>query len=57
MFTLILLIVLVAVVLGFVGVLVKGLIWLLIIGCVIFALDLVFSGIHLRGRSRRRIQR
>jgi hypothetical protein len=48
-----LLLVLVAVVLGIVGVVVKGLIYLLIIGIVVFLLDLVLLGVFLRGRRRR----
>jgi len=41
---------LIAVALGLVGVVVKGLIYLLIIGIVVFVVDLVFVG-YLRGRS------
>lgn len=48
-----LLIVLIAVVLGIVGVVVKGLIWLLIIGVIVFLLNLVFAGTRLRGGRRR----
>ncbi|MFJ7280325.1 hypothetical protein [Kitasatospora sp. NPDC098663] len=46
---------LIAVVFGFVGALVKGLLWLLIIGAVLFVAALVLGGMHLgRGRSSRR---
>ncbi len=47
-------IVLVAIVLGLIGVVVKGLIYLLVIGVVIFVLNLVVHGARLRHRSRRR---
>lgn len=45
---------LVAVVCGFVGVLVKGLIWLLVIGVAIFVGVLVVAGLRYRRRSPRR---
>jgi hypothetical protein len=48
-----LLIVLIAVALGIIGVVVKGLIWLLIIGIVVFLLNLLFAGARLRGRHGR----
>lgn len=48
-----LLIILAAVALGIVGVVVKGLIYLLIIGIVVFIVDFVFLGARLRGRWRR----
>ncbi|MEV7596018.1 hypothetical protein AB0O91_01345 [Kitasatospora sp. NPDC089797] len=44
-------ILLIAVVFGFVGALVKGLLWLLVIGAVLFIAALVFGGVRL-GRSR-----
>ncbi|MFD9692528.1 hypothetical protein ACFXPX_16065 [Kitasatospora sp. NPDC059146] len=44
-------IVLIAVVCGFVGALVKGLLWLLVIGAVLFVAALVFGGMRL-GRRR-----
>ncbi|MFJ8043233.1 hypothetical protein ACIRBX_22335 [Kitasatospora sp. NPDC096147] len=44
--------VLLAVVFGFVGALVKGMIWLLVIGAVLFVLALVFGGMKLGRRSR-----
>ncbi|HLI23510.1 MAG TPA: hypothetical protein VKU91_01040 [Acidimicrobiales bacterium] len=47
-------IILVAIVLGLIGVVVKGLIYLLVIGVVIFVLNLVVHGARLRHRSRRR---
>jgi hypothetical protein len=45
-------IVLVAVVLGIIGAVVKGLLWLLIIGIVVFLVDFLFAGARLRGRRR-----
>lgn len=48
-----LLVVLAAVALGIIGVVVKGLLYLLIIGIVIFLLDFVVLGAALRGRWRR----
>jgi hypothetical protein len=45
-------IVLVAVVLGIVGAVVKGLLYLLVIGIVIFLLNMMFAGWRLRGRRR-----
>ena len=45
-----LLIVLIAVVLGIIGAVVKGLFWLLVIGIVVFLLNLVLAGARLRGR-------
>ncbi|WP_316524193.1 hypothetical protein [Kitasatospora brasiliensis] len=48
-------ILLIAVVFGFVGALVKGLLWLLVIGAVLFVAALVFGGARLgRGRGTRR---
>ncbi|MFI9325824.1 hypothetical protein ACIGXI_39420 [Kitasatospora aureofaciens] len=48
-------ILLVAVVFGFVGVLVKGLLWLLVIGVVLFIASLVLGGMRLgRGRGAHR---
>jgi len=52
-----LLIVLIAVALGIIGVVIKGLIWLLIIGIIVFLLNLVFAGTRLRGGRRRRVVR
>jgi hypothetical protein len=49
-----LLLIIVAIALGIVGFVIKGLLWLLIIGVVVFLLDLVFFGTVLgRRRSRR----
>lgn len=48
--TIFLLIVLIAVVLGIVGVVVKGLFWLLIVGIIVFLLDIFFAGSRFRGR-------
>ncbi|MER6297963.1 hypothetical protein ABT247_00120 [Kitasatospora sp. NPDC001539] len=44
-------IVLVAVVFGFVGVLVKGLLWLLVIGIVLFLAALLFGGMRIGRRQ------
>ena len=49
-----LLILIAAIVLGFLGVLLKGLFWLLIIGIVVFLVDLVLVGMVF---GRRRAQR
>ncbi|BDM67491.1 hypothetical protein HEK616_09780 [Streptomyces nigrescens] len=46
--------VLVAVVLGIIGVVAKGLSYLLIIGIVVFVIALAFIGVHWTRRSRRR---
>lgn len=53
MIALFLLVVIVAIALGIVGAVVKGLIFLLIIGIVVFIANFVFLGGHLRGRRRR----
>ncbi|SEL94912.1 hypothetical protein [Streptacidiphilus jiangxiensis] len=45
---------LIAVVCGFLGVIVKGLFWLLIIGCVVFVLAVLFVGLRLGRRLGRR---
>lgn len=45
-----LLIVLIAVALGIVGAVVKGLLWLLVIGIVVFLLAVFFAGARFRGR-------
>ncbi|MFE6054895.1 hypothetical protein ACFQ6N_29440 [Kitasatospora sp. NPDC056446] len=47
-------IVLIAVVFGFVGALVKGLLWLLVIGIVLFLAALVLGGMRLGSRRSRR---
>ncbi|MFF2145143.1 hypothetical protein [Kitasatospora sp. NPDC058190] len=44
-------ILLIAVLFGFVGALVKGLLWLLVIGAVLFVTALIFAGVRL-GRRR-----
>ncbi|MFJ4674473.1 MULTISPECIES: DUF4175 domain-containing protein [Kitasatospora] len=46
-----LLIVLIAVVCGFVGALVKGLLWLLVIGAVLFVGALLVAGVRMGRRS------
>jgi hypothetical protein len=48
-----LLLVIVAIALGIVGVVVKGLLYLLIIGVVILIADLIFAGVRLRRSGRR----
>ncbi len=52
-----LLLVLVAIVLGIVGVVVKGLLFLLIIGIVVFLGALTLGAVRMRSRPRRRISR
>ncbi|MGV9246184.1 hypothetical protein [Streptomyces sp. NPDC003710] len=49
-----LLLILVAIVLGLIGAVVKGLTYLLIIGIVIFVLNLLLWGVRLSRRSHRR---
>ena len=44
-----LLLVIVAIVLGIIGVVAKGLLYLLIIGIVVFIVALVFAGLRMRG--------
>lgn len=51
---LILFIVLVAVVLGIIGFVIKGLLWLLAIGVIVLIADLIFAGTRLGGRRRAR---
>lgn len=51
-----LLFVLAAVILGIIGVVVKGLLFLLAIGIAVFVIDLVFLGVFLRGRRRRPVR-
>jgi hypothetical protein len=46
-------IIIVAIVLGIIGAVVKGLIYLLAVGVVVFLLDFVLLGTVLRGRRRR----
>ena len=48
-----LLLIIVAIALGIVGTVVKGLIWLLIIGVVVLLADLVLLGVRLRRSGRR----
>jgi hypothetical protein len=50
--SLFLLLLVVAIVLGFLGVLLKGLLWLLVIGIVVFLIDLVWLGARL-GRNKK----
>lgn len=49
-----LLLIIVAIALGIVGVVIKGLLYLLIIGIIVFILDLVFFGARLGRRTRNR---
>jgi membrane protein implicated in regulation of membrane protease activity len=52
-----LLLILIAVVFGFLGALIKGLLWLLVIGCVVFVVALLFAGWRLRSASANRARR
>jgi hypothetical protein len=54
MIALFLLLVIVAIVLGIVGVVVKGLVYLLIIGIVVFLGALILGALRMRGRPGRR---
>lgn len=54
MMALFLLLVLVAVVLGIIGAVAEGLGFLLVIGIVVFAADLIFFGARVSRRARRR---
>jgi hypothetical protein len=47
-----LLLIIAAIALGIIGVVAKGLLYLLIIGVVVFLADLIFLGARLRGRGR-----
>jgi hypothetical protein len=47
-----LLLIIAAIALGIVGAVVKGLLYLLIIGVVVLILDFIFLGARLRGRGR-----
>jgi hypothetical protein len=44
--------IIVAIVLGLIGAVAAGLVWLLAIGCVVLAADLVYGWLLLRGRVR-----
>ncbi|HEU5043624.1 MAG TPA: hypothetical protein VFT75_05775 [Nocardioidaceae bacterium] len=50
--SLFLLLLIVAIVLGFLGVLLKGVFWLLVIGIVVFLIDMVWLGARL-GRNKK----
>jgi hypothetical protein len=50
-------IIIIAIVLGILGVVLKGLFWLLIIGIVIFLLNLLFGGIRYGRRRGSRLPR
>jgi hypothetical protein len=50
-------IIIIAIALGILGVVLKGLFWLLIIGIVIFLANLVFGGIRLGRRRGSRLSR
>lgn len=52
MLALFLFVIIVAIVCGLIGAVVHGLVWLLIIGIVIFILNFVFHGLRLRGHRR-----
>lgn len=47
-----LLVILVAVVFGILGVIVQGLLWLLAIGCILFAITLVYAATRLGHQNR-----
>jgi hypothetical protein len=52
-----LLVIIIAIVLGIIGAVAKGLLYLLIIGIVVFVLDLlIFGGLLRRGRTRRQVR-
>ncbi|GGY98486.1 hypothetical protein GCM10010300_48250 [Streptomyces olivaceoviridis] len=51
--SLFLFLILVAVVLGIIGFVAHGLVYLLVIGAVLLVLDLVFAAVHLRRGGRR----
>lgn len=57
MIALFLLLLLAAVILGLVGFVVEGLLYLLALGVVVFLVAFVLLGVALRGRGRRRVQR
>lgn len=57
MLAFILLLVLIAVALGLIGAVVKGLFWLLIIGVVVFLLALVIGGLRMGRSTGRRAER
>jgi len=48
-----LLLIIVAIALGLIGFVVKGLLYLLIIGIIVFLADMIFLGARLRGGRRR----
>ena len=48
-----LLLIIAAIILGIVGFVAKGLLYLLIIGVIVFLVDLIFFGARLRGGRRR----
>ncbi|QMU72438.1 hypothetical protein [Streptacidiphilus sp. P02-A3a] len=52
-----LLLLLIAVVFGFLGAIIKGLLWLLVVGCVIFVIALLYAGWRLRSGSGTRARR
>ncbi|MEZ0067147.1 hypothetical protein ABIA32_003160 [Streptacidiphilus sp. MAP12-20] len=52
-----LLVVILAIVLGIIGAVAKGLVFLLVIGCVLLVADLAFAGVRWSGRRARRPQR
>ncbi|MEU1627657.1 hypothetical protein ABZ746_20460 [Streptomyces sp. NPDC020096] len=51
-----LLVVVLAIVLGIMGVIIKGLFYVLVIGVIIFLADLVYLSMRLRGRRRRSLR-
>jgi energy-coupling factor transporter transmembrane protein EcfT len=51
-----LLLIIAAIALGIIGVVARGLLYLLIIGIVVFLVDLIFFGARLRGRGHRPVR-
>ncbi|MGW7194715.1 hypothetical protein [Streptomyces chryseus] len=52
--TFFLILVIAALVLGFIGVVIEGLLYLLIIGIAVFVVAVIYLGLHLRRSGRRR---
>ncbi|GAA1549183.1 hypothetical protein [Streptomyces albidochromogenes] len=52
--TLFLILVIAAIVLGFIGVVAEGLFYLLVIGIAVFVAALIYLGLHMRRSGRRR---
>lgn len=54
MLAFILFLIIICIVLGILGVVVKGLLWLLVIAAIVFLATLIFGGTRLRGRRSTR---